>query len=161
MTDWNLIIEGNLSLLWIQETLNPINKNKTIDEVLKEFKVRNKNIDPLNVGTLFMATYLLFLYPRESEFKNIDINSIDISGFEIKIQGSKPNNESDNEYLIRRIRNSIAHGNFTIEHNLIIRFEDNNMQNSNPFVTEILLSKFGSFINDFMFTVKEQTLNIK
>jgi len=122
--------------------------------LLKEFKYRNENIEPLNVGTLFIATYLLFLYPRESEFKNIDINSIDISGFEIKTQGSKTYNESDNEYLIRRIRNSIAHGNFTIGQNLIIRFEDDNKQNSNPFATEILLSKFGSFINDFMFNLK-------
>lgn len=157
MTNWDLIIKGNLSLLWIQETLKPENKSKTVGELRKNFENKNEQTQPLNIGTLFMAAYPLFLYPLESG--NIDTNKIQLSDFKFITKGNKPNNETDNEYLIRRLRNSIAHGNLTMDTNMIIKFEDNNKSKSNPFVAEIHFSKFGEFINQFMFEAKNQHFN--
>ncbi|MCD4792418.1 MAG: hypothetical protein K8R54_04235 [Bacteroidales bacterium] len=159
MTDWNLIIQGNISLLWIQETLKPENRNKTINELLIDFKNEYEQTEPLNIGTLFMATYLLFLYPRESEIININISKAQISDFYIKTKGNKQSNETENEYFIRRLRNSIAHGNFIIDTDLKIKFEDNNKSKSNLFVAEIHLPKFGKFINEFMLEAKNQHFN--
>ncbi len=156
MTDWNLIIQGNISLLWIQECLKKENSNKTINELLKGFKLRNENCDILNSGTLFMATYLLFLYPKESELTNVNIEDINIAQFQITALGEKANNEeTDKAYLLRRIRNSIAHGNFKIEQSSI-EFKDNNKSNTNLFESKISIGDFGNFINDFMFKAKNK-----
>jgi len=153
MTDWNLIIQGNISLLWIQECLEKENSDKTIDELLKDFKSKNENCDILYHGTLFMATYLMFLYPKESELTNINIEDIDIAQFQISTLGTKANNEeTDKAYLLRRIRNSIAHGNFKIEQNNI-EFKDNNKSNCNLFEAKISI---GNFINDFMYKAKKE-----
>jgi HEPN family protein len=158
MTDWNLIIQGNISLLWIQECLDKKNTDKKIGKLLNEFYDKNEKISVLNPGTLFMATYLLFLYPKESEITNFD--NIDLTEFNINTKGLKQNNETDKSYLLRRIRNSIAHGNFKIENNQII-FNDNNKSGSNPFKASIQISKFGSFINEFMIKAKENHFNLK
>jgi hypothetical protein len=74
--DWNLIIQGNISLLWIQECLNLANGGKAINELLKDFRAKNDNCHILNVGTVFMAAYILFVYPKESDFINSDLTSI-------------------------------------------------------------------------------------
>jgi hypothetical protein len=162
MADWELIIRGNISLLWIIETMKPENRNRTVSEILKHFKNNYENTDPLNDGTLFMAAYLLFLYPQESEFNNIDKSKIDTSDFLIIKNENIKNKIIDSSYIVGRLRNSIAHGHFSIDSEKIT-FEDwvpnKNNRKPNYFKTEIHQKKFGDFINNFMLMVKEQTFN--
>ena len=156
MTDWNLIIQGNISLLWIQECLKSENRGKQVGDLINEFKLRNENCEILNPGTLFMATYLLFLYPKESELAALDLKNIDTSQFDIKALGTKKKNETNKAYLLRRIRNSIAHANFSIKSDFTIEFEDNNKQGTNYFKVEIGLSEFGNIVNNYIFEAKRQ-----
>lgn len=155
MTDWNLIIQGNISLLWIQECLKSENSDKKIGALLKDFKLKYENCDILNPGTLFMATYLLFLYPKESELTKINIDDIDTEKLQIITLGTKLRAETDKTYLLRRIRNSIAHGNIQINRGIIV-FKDNNKSNTNPFKAKISIEGFGNFINNFMFKAKDE-----
>ncbi len=67
MTDWNLVIQSNISLLWLNECMKKSNQNKKVEDLMKEFQARNENVGILNSGTLMMASYFLFLYPREQE----------------------------------------------------------------------------------------------
>ena len=62
MTDWNLVIQSNISLLWLNECMKKSNQNKKVEDLMKEFQARNENVGILNSGTLMMASYFLFLY---------------------------------------------------------------------------------------------------
>lgn len=157
---WNTIIQAQISLLWISETLKPENQDKTVKELLNNFIIRNESVLPINIGTLMMASYILFLYPREVEFINIDLKNIDATKFNIIVKGNPNNNENDNQYLIRRIRNSLAHGKFQINDNNIITFMDDDKGN-NSFKVEILFVDLGNFIQDFMFNIKNQVFKKK
>ncbi|AJH13659.1 hypothetical protein [Myroides profundi] len=159
MTDWNLIIQGNISLLWIQECLKPENENKTIKDLLNEYRLKNENVTILNPGCLFMAAYLLFLYPKESEIVSTNLSFINTGIFDIITMGVKSPDESKEEYIVRRIRNSLAHGNFEIDDNLVITFEDNNSAKTNLFRTKIRFNQFGELINNFMQESKNTRYN--
>lgn len=158
-TDWNLIIQGNISLLWNQECLKPENRKKTIEELLSEFRLKYENCGILNCGTLFMATYLLFVYPKEKEFESCDKSNLKTDAFKITDNDYVKNKIVDSSYIVRRIRNSLAHGNFTIEED-VITFEDwvPNEKELKPdyFKCKIRVGEFGNFINSFMFEIKNQ-----
>jgi hypothetical protein len=162
MTDWNLIIQGNISLLWIQECLKPENNKKTVEELLNGFKSKNQNCEILNPGSLFMATYLLFLYPKEKEFKDCDKLNIKTDKFIIIENENIRNKTVDNAFIIQRIRNSLAHGNFTVG-TIEIIFEDWTPNDKglkpNYFKSKIKFGEFGEFINEFMFEIKRQKIN--
>ncbi len=60
-------------------------------------------------------------------------------------------------WFIRRVRNSLSHGNFNISENLVISFKDIDPRNKlDEFEIEIQLSDFGEFINSFMLAAKTQ-----
>ncbi|MEZ7821149.1 MAG: hypothetical protein QMB51_02470 [Patescibacteria group bacterium] len=159
MTDWNLVIQSNISLLWLNECMKKSNQNKKVEDLMKEFQARNENVGILNSGTLMMASYFLFLYPREQEGFDVCQN-IDISKFQIIEKGIANKDESQEQYIVRRIRNSLAHGNFIVDNNIII-FADNNKTNTNKFNVNIPFIDFGKFINEFFFKSKEYSLNEK
>ncbi|MGV6938645.1 hypothetical protein ACWA2B_24955 [Paenibacillus sp. CMM36] len=70
--NWNLILQGNISLLWIQETMKPENKDKKVGELLDTFVNKNKGCSVSNIGSLIMASYLLLVYPKEAlSYKDI------------------------------------------------------------------------------------------
>ena len=156
MTDWNLIIQGNISLIWLQKCLENENNNIPLDKLLKDYKENNENIQLINPGVLMMAAYLLFLYPKESEIIKSDYNDIDFNIFKVHIKGVKRTEESEKQYFTRRIRNSIAHSSWHIQGNNIVFKDENykNQKNKNEFSIEIELPKFGEFINSFMLSLK-------
>jgi hypothetical protein len=150
-----MIIQGIISLLWIQECLNSKNQNKTVQQLRNEFALKTENVNLLNPGTLFMATYLMFLYPKESEIKNANLDEIKLPDYKVLKAGKVKENSKTN--FLRRIRNSIAHANFEITNNLDIIFRDINPKDiTDKFEIEIQLYKFGEFINSFMLTLKNQ-----
>ncbi len=46
-TDWNLIIQGNISLIWCQWATDPKNRDKIIGQLLDEFQQQYR-VTPLN-----------------------------------------------------------------------------------------------------------------
>ncbi len=150
-TDWNLIIQGNLSLIWCQLCMKPENKDKTIKQLLNDFKSTYESIEPLNIGSLFMASYILFVYPKESDYKAIDFSKIDTSCFTVK-EGTSNSNK---DRFCCRIRNSLTHSRFSIEGDRI-SFLDYKKNEKDLFKASISIHKFGEFINNFMHEVKKQ-----
>jgi len=153
MTDWNLVIQADISMLWIQECLKPENSQKTVEELLNEYTKNNENINLINPGLLIMSAYILFVYPKESDTSNFDYSTIDTSGFDIKV-GEK----RDNNSICRRIRNSLSHANFNIDKYNMITFKDsntNNKCNNDPFETCIKCEDFGEFVNEIMLKYKD------
>lgn len=152
-TDWNLVIQGYLSIIFLQECLIDNNKNKTISELIDEFKNKNEGVSFFNVGILIQTAYLCFLYVKESENK-VDLSKIDFSKFQIK----KSIESVSNEYIVRKIRNSMAHSNFKLINNNTIEIKDyyNNELNFEAYIS---ISDFGYFVNDYMFLAKDAFFN--
>ncbi|GLQ32744.1 hypothetical protein [Litoribrevibacter albus] len=152
-TDWNILIQGYMSLIWCQESTKPENQNKKVSELLSEFQKRNNGVLPLNIGSMLSAAYICFMYPQQSEFDELDFSAIDTSCFSIKL-GKK----NDSKYICRRIRNSLAHAHFEI-FNSSFRFLDQTSQGKDRFEAEIKIKDFGSFLNDFFHISKNQSFN--
>ena len=156
MTDWKLINQAIIGVEWLKEINEASNADKTLRTILKENEERLflKDERPLNTGVLMMAAYLLFVYPREQELLKLDFTSIDISNFNIVYEDS---NNRNPQQLCRRLRNSISHAKFEIQHqkNMIVFHDDDKGKNRIDF--EIGSVDFGTFINSFILEVNKQT----
>lgn len=156
MTDWKLINQALIAINWLKEINDPENANKTLLTILDENKesLFLKNERVLNAGVLIMAAYILFVYPREKEFSQLDISSIDISKF--KITHEEGSNGSSS-ILCRRIRNSISHAKFEILHDShMIKFHDDNL-GKDKIEFEIPIVDFGTFLDNFILEVNKKT----
>ncbi|MCC5848349.1 MAG: hypothetical protein JJU29_09660 [Verrucomicrobia bacterium] len=149
-TDWNIVVQSNISLIWCQWALDPTYEKKTIGELLVEFREKYK-IDPLNIGSLIMAAYPLFVFPQQAEFNAINFSEIDLSSFTV----TEGTNTTDPKRFCSRIRNSLAHARFKVEQNNI-SFYDQTKNGGDNFSASISIQRFGSFINEFMLEVKNQ-----
>ncbi|HDR6260685.1 TPA: hypothetical protein QCU39_000114 [Bacillus cereus] len=152
LADWNLIVQGNISLLWIQECLKPENQNKKVNELLREFLNKNENINLLNPSVLLMASYLLFVYTKEKDFNDGEYSFVDISKFNVIASRKR---RPDGNYICRRVRNALAHSRVHIDESLQITFEDSKPDGTDYFKCVISCVDFGNFINNFMFTLKD------
>jgi len=157
MTDWNLISKGLLGIYWIMECNRIENADRTlIDVYSKQFASKWNNERLLNSGVLMMSSYLLFVYPQQADFENIDFTEIDISNFKIISQES---DHADNKKFCRRLRNSISHAHFAVDETRnIINFKDNRPDGTDKIEFEIGLVEFGEFIDDFAHIVNSQML---
>lgn len=150
-TDWNLIIQGNISLLWCQWCMDPMNRTKTLSTLLEEFYTQYQNVEPLNIGTLLMAAYILFVYPQQTEFENINFDAVPTGDFNV-VTGTLT---TEKKRFCARIRNSLAHGRFAV-HSDLITLTDQKPDGKDKFEANISVTKFGIFINEFMHEVKNK-----
>lgn len=128
----------NSSFLWIHKTVNIENRKKTIEDIAKENDFNLDEMDqsnPFNPALLFAGAYLFFLYQKECDQ---DFTNIDTSDFVVK--------EGEGCDLARRLRNAIAHGNYTFLDGNIIEFTDSN-RGKNVVKFQISMLNFGNFIN--------------
>lgn len=157
MTDFNLIIQAQFCLLWAQECQNPKNSNKNVSQLLRVFNKKHQNIPPLNKGSLIMASYILFVYPKENELTEEFLNKIDTSKF--NIIDAPINAPLNSAFILRKLRNSLAHGKF-IDENNFFTFEDweeikGSQDRKFYFKATIGLKDFGVLINNFFSKTKE------
>lgn len=115
---FNLILQGYVGILWLQESQKTENEQKSIGNLLKDFKTRHENIEPLNLGVLIMTAYLGFVYLKGSKIKSKNLSKINLLKFHIQERKGQWKGESDNAYLLRRLRNSLAHANFEIKNDM-------------------------------------------
>lgn len=157
MTDWNLVSKGWLGIYWIMLSNNGENAKKTMETVYAEHCANDWPHERLlNPGVLMMASYLLFVYPQQADFDNIDYSEIDVSDFKIIAQ---QNNHSNTEEFCRRLRNSIAHARFSVdEFKQIIYFHDFDWKGNNRIEFEIGFVEFGLFIDKFAHIINEQMI---
>lgn len=161
LADLNLMINGNISLAWIQECLKPENQDMKVHELLTEYRNKNDNAELFNTSILLMASYLFFVYAKEKDFNGRDYSFVDISKF--KVTDCEENNH-DSNYICRRVRNALAHSRVHIDENLQMTFEDfklirisrTDYRETDYFRCTISCVDFGNFINDFMLGLKDR-----
>jgi hypothetical protein len=136
----------NSSFLWIEKTVSIENRKKTIEDIAKEngFNIDDVNqFNPFNPALLLAGAYLFFLYPKECD---INFAEIDTSDFVVK--------SGDENDLARRLRNSIAHGNYTFLNGNIIKFKDSN-KGKNVVIFQISMKDFGKFVNNCLANISK------
>lgn len=156
LADFDLMFQGNISLLWIQECRKKGNEDRKVGELLKEFQEDYGDIDIYNKSVLIMASYLFFVYAKEKDFIGRDYSFVDTSKFKIhKCKYDTP----DNDYICRKVRNALAHSRVHIDENGLITFEDYKLRGTkkiNYFNCTISYIEFGNFIYDFMFGLRDR-----
>jgi hypothetical protein len=128
----------NTSNRWIETTVNVKNRDLTIKQIETEngFELnRSSELDPFNPALVMASAYIFFVYPKEHE-KNLP--KIEYSNFTV-IQGKSYD-------LERRLRNSIAHGNYEFLEGNIIKFTDHN-NGKNLIEFSIPLVDFANILN--------------
>lgn len=149
-TDWNILIQSYLSLIWCQKSIAPENQNKKVSELLQEFKSEYEGINPFNIGSMLSAVYICFMYPQQKEFNDLDFGKISTNKFKITNGRS-----GDSKYICRRVRNSLAHSRFDLKDDLFI-FKDRQPNGNDEFEAQIKIEHFGDFLNKFFFECKKQ-----
>lgn len=150
-TDWNIIVQGSISLLWCQWSTKPENMNKSLGQLLDEFRTRYSNVEPFNIGTLLMWAYILFVYPQQAEFDAFDFSRVDTNSF--TVHEGTPN--TNKKRFCSRIRNALTHGRFAVNADQI-ELTDQKQDGADKFQTTITIANFGDFINSFMHEAKSQ-----
>lgn len=154
LEDLSIMFQGNLSLLWLQECINPKNENKKVGDLLREFQKGNDDIEIINSSLLLMASYLFFMYPKEKDLEYVDYKLVDTSKFNV-LECKEKKELRDNYYICRRVRNALAHSNVHIAENGLITFEDDNRKKTDYFKCTIPRTDFGKFINAFLFGIRD------
>ncbi|MDA1675403.1 hypothetical protein [Bacillus cereus group sp. TH152-1LC] len=153
LDDLSLMILGKISLSWIQECLNPANKDEKVGDLLEKFQKNNNNASIGNQSIILMAAYLFFVYPKEKDFKIGDYSFVDASKFNVSSWGKK----RGKYHLCRRIRNALAHSSVHIDENGQMTFEDTNpYDETDVFKCTISVGDFGTFIEKFMNKSKDR-----
>jgi hypothetical protein len=107
-----------------------------------------------NEGILLSYAYMTLVLPKETVFKNLCINSIDTTKFQINKDTYNKKND-----LVRHIRNALSHGNITIKNIDILTFWDSNVMNSDEeFEADIKFNDFGTFLSD-LYSLKKEYFN--
>lgn len=150
-TDWNLVTQAQISISWLFESVQ--SKEPKISDYLQQFKMKNEGCDIINPGILMAFAYIAFVYPRETSlFDKIDVSRLDFSKFKFLENVGKLSPKD----IVRRLRNSIAHGRYSITPDAKITLEDNCNCGKDPFKAEIICGDFGTFINSFCAEVKAE-----
>ena len=138
-TDWNLVRQAQISILWLYASAN--SSDNSVRKALANFRSQNENCEVINPGILLAYAYIAFVYPHETAFKKVSMARLDCSKFTLKAGKQKD--------IIDRLRNSIAHGRYSISPDAVITFKDNNSCGNNPFEVEVSCGDFGAFVNSF------------
>jgi len=150
-TDWNLVRQAQISISWLFASAN--SSDNSVRNALANFRSQNENCEVINPGILLAYAYIVFVYPRETALEKVSTASLDYSKFTFK--AGKPKD------IIRRLRNSIAHGCYSISPKAVITFKDNCRCGNDPFEVEVSCGDFGAFVNSFCDIAKTKYFNKK
>ena len=138
-----LLIAANRSLHWIFQSFDAYQKRPgtTIGEALAPH-VKGSSCELINPGLVLAAAYIYFLYPKETAIHRLNLDSLDTSAF--RLDHPMPTKD-----LLRRLRNSLAHGRFEINDSGRFEFQDQRHDGSDAFRAWIDLRDFGDFVDNF------------
>jgi len=128
----------NTSCRWINVTTDVKNRTKTIQDLATNNKFdldSESELNPFNPALLMASAYIFFVYPKEHSV----LVEFDTSEFTI-IHG-------ENKELERRLRNSIAHGNYKFLEKNVIEFTDSYPDGGNLVIFSIPMVTFGDVLN--------------
>lgn len=138
-TDWDIVVKGFITVLWCARSCELSDSSKPFDGVFSDFlKETSFGVLPMNIGTMMMASYLMFVYPRQRELDSLPYQHISIDRF---AQGEEA--ATDKKTFIRRLRNALAHGRWDVEADRIC-FKDRRWSAS------VSAEDFGAFLKQFL-----------
>lgn len=141
--DPRLLFEANRSFGWIFKCRSLYVKHRdTSLRALLAPHMHGDACDLINPGLVLAACYIYFVYPRETALEEVDLSSLDTSGFELAEQIAPLD-------LIRRIRNSLSHGRFEIDDKGVFTLRDHSASGTNLFMTKIHFARLGEFAEQF------------
>jgi len=139
--DPRLVLDANRSFWWIFHSAE-IARSSPTSEVgrLLMSNMHDGKCDLINPGLALAAAYIYFVYPKEMLLGQVDLTGVDVSCFQPSLQA---------QLLIRRLRNSLAHGRFRIDNDGRMTFEDIGTQGQDPFTTAVYWAAFGMFVQEY------------
>lgn len=139
----NLVCAANRSFGWIFHSFELFSKSpeQTIGSALAPYVIDGR-CTLINPGLVLAAAYIYFLYPKEVTMERMNLNSLSTEAFELE----EPISTED---LLRRLRNSLAHGRFDISDSGRFDFRDQRPNGSDPFRTCIGFEALGDFVEKF------------
>lgn len=159
-TDWKIVLDGMKTIHLLKVLNEEENIDKTMRQILTETFSDVNDFRVLNKGVLIMAAFLQFAYLEQTKFDKINFDELDFSDFNIAIH-LEP---ISNEYIARKIRNSITHGRFKFIENNILLIQDyyiNKKKDELCFEATIPIVKFGEIIDQFAFKKLNASILIK
>ncbi len=145
----NLIKEANVSALWIQKTLRLKEHSPEIRSILRNMEDQYNIPSPFNPGLLIAMSYMFFVLPKEKFFDDLSLQDLELSSFNV-IKGNK-----DNDTILRRVRNSLTHGNFTMVKNFFVFNDKYKNEEEYSFICSIDIVEFGNLINEMLERIKQ------
>ncbi len=142
----DILYSGLISFTWLFYSKEKANNNRELQKVLSEYE-RKYMGDILNPGTLIAFSYLIFVFPKESNF--ITFEEDQTKHFSIFKNEKTISCKSDE--VIRHLRNAIAHANIDYHSKeMLFIFKDKNMRNNDIFEIQISLNNFKEFLVKIM-----------
>ena len=138
--DPRLVVEANRSLSFIFRAFDAFKMNPglSIGAIIGPH-IRGNRCDLINPGLVLAACYIYFVYPREA-LGPIDLSGIDLSPFDL----SEPAAAHE---VLRRLRNSLSHGRFSINDEGFFMFRDQRSDGTDAFAIRVHF--LGKFVDDF------------
>src|ERR1035438_9805415 len=100
-------MEANRSFSFIFRAFDAFKANPALSVgTIISSHISGNRCDLINPGLVLAACYIYFVYPRETAFDVINFDGIDLSSFE----PAPP----EAHRMLRRLRNSLSHGRFSI-----------------------------------------------
>jgi hypothetical protein len=146
--DWQAVTEGLVSIFWCSNSVRGKDENTPFSDVYSEFLDKHAGIHPMNRATAIMASYLIFVYPRERQLKELPLDRIRDEVMPKFNWNTKP--QCNTWTFLRRLRNALAHGDWHFDKMNII-FESK----KEGWVATIDIREFGHFVGTFYTTVLE------
>lgn len=91
----------------------------------------------INPGLVLAACYVYFIYPREAMVGNVTVSESDLRSFRVS-ENAEPSQ------VLRRLRNSLSHGDFSIDDAGIFTFCDRE-----SFEIRVHFVDLGTFVDAF------------
>lgn len=172
----SIIIQGQLNTGLVYEFQQCLDKDKNItlyefyEKWIEKQPMNNGqplNYRPFNPVLLISSAYIYFVYPKDRTNDNIFNNLQEHEkSFTILLDEQHKCERDGIKEICRRVRNSLAHGNFSIQEDNKIVFEDGNPPPKSEkfkkdFEASIEMVDFGKFISGFGKEVKKFFLGEK
>jgi hypothetical protein len=133
--DPRLVMEANRSLSFIFRAFDAFKANPALSVgTIIGPHISGNRCDLINPGLVLAA-------PRETAFDVIDLDGIDLSSFD----PAPP----EAHRMLRRLRNPLSHGRFSIDDLGIFTFRDHKPDGADPFVLRVHFADLGTFVDSF------------
>ena len=143
MFDPRLVVDANRSFSWIFRAFEAFKRdpNQRIGDLLAPH-IHVDHCDLINPGLVLAACYVYFVYPRETALNALPLDGMDVAPFHLS-------REVEPHELLRRLRNALSHGRFSIDDEGVFSFQDHRQDGTDALSLRIHFADLGMFVDAF------------